>query len=179
MEKTYTYTARSAENPEQVVTFTFYDRHLLVDVGVPIEHMERALQARQAKEGVEDEEEKAAYHVQPWLKPMAISAIERTTHPFNVSDVYADVDEERLSVTAWVRAGGLRLAPVTFNMAHVDNLDAARAFVKQLEARRADSGYPGRFPGLLDYWATWAVGALSTVVLLGAWLRKRYKDAAA
>jgi hypothetical protein len=174
MEKTYTYTARSADNPEQVVTFTFYNHHLLVDVGVPIEHVERALQARQARE-----DEEVEYQIQPWLKPMAISAIERGTHPFNVSDVYADVDEERLSVTAWVRAGGLRLAPVTFNMSHVDNIDAAAAFVKQLEARKAGSGYPGRFPGLLDYWATWAVGVLSTVVLLGAWLRKRYKEASA
>jgi hypothetical protein len=173
MEKTYTYTARSADNPEQVVTFTFYNRHLLVDIGVPIEHVERALQARQGG----DQEEK--YHIQPWLKPMAISAIERSTHPFNVSDVYADVDEGRLSLTAWVRAGGLRLAPVTFNMAHVDNADAAGAFVKQLEARKAEGHSPGRFPGLLDYWATWFVGALSTIVLLGAWLRKRYKEAAA
>jgi hypothetical protein len=174
MEKTYTYTARSADNPEQVVTFTFYNHHLLVDVGVLVEHVERALQARQA-----EEDEEVEYHIQPWLKPMAISAIERGTHPFNVADVYADVDEKRLLVTAWVRAGGLRLAPVTFNMAHVDNVDAAQAFVKQLEVRKADSGYPGRFPGLLDYWATWAVGAFSTVVLLGAWLRKRYKEASA
>jgi hypothetical protein len=175
MEKTYTYTARSADNAEQVVTFTFYNHNLLVDVGAPIEHVERALQARQAKEG----EEEAEYHVQPWLKPMAISAVERTTHPFNLSDVYADADGEKLSVTAWVRAGGLRLAPVTFKMARVDNIDAAQAFVKQLEARKADGGPSRRFPGPLDYWVTWAVGALSTVVVLGAWLRKRYKEASA
>jgi hypothetical protein len=174
MEKTYTYTARSADNPEQVVTFTFYDHHLIVDVGAPIEHVERALQARHA-----EEDEEVEYHIQPWLKPMAISAIERSTHPFNVSDVYADVDEQRLSVTAWVRAGGLRLAPVTFNMAHVDNPDAAQAFVKQLEARKAGGELAGRLPGPLDYWATWFVGAFSTVALLGAWLRKRYKEAAA
>jgi hypothetical protein len=172
MEKTYTYTARSADNPEQVVTFTFYDHHLLVDVGVPVEHVERALRARQA-----EEDEKVEYHIQSWLKPMAISAIERSTHPFNVSDVYVDVDEKRLSVTAWVRAGGLRLAPVTFNMAHVDNPDAAQAFVRQLEVRKAGIRRPGRFPSLLDYWITWFVGAFSTVVLLGAWLRKRYKEA--
>jgi hypothetical protein len=172
MEKTYTYTARSADNPEQVVTFTFYDHHLIVDVGAPIEHVERALRARQA-----EEDEQGEYHIQPWLKPMAISAIERSTHPFNVSDVYADVDEKQLSVTAWVRASGLRLAPVTFNMAHVDNPDAAEAFVKQLEVRKADDGGSGGLPGLLDYWATWFVGAFSTVALLGAWLRKRYKEA--
>ena len=174
MEKTYTYTARSADDPEQVVTFTFYNHRLLVDVGAPIEHLERALRARQA-----GEDEEVAYHIQPWLKPMAISAIERSTHPFSVSDVYADVDEKRLLVTAWVRAGGLRLAPVTFKMAHVDNPDAAQAFVKQLETRKADGGRAGWLPGPLDYWATWFVGALSTIVLLGAWLRKRYKEAAA
>ena len=96
-----------------------------------------------------------------------------------MSDIYADVDENRLAVTAWVRAGGLRLAPVTFNMAHVDNIDAAQAFVAQLEIRRANGKRSGRFPGLLDYWVTWLVGAFSTVALLGAWLRKRYKEAAA
>jgi hypothetical protein len=170
MESTYTYTARSAENPERVVTFTFYDHHMIVDVGAPIEHAERALQARQT----EDEEE---YEVQPWLKPMAVSAIERSTSPFDVSDVYADVDEGHLGVTAWVRAGGLRLAPVTFDMARVDNVDAAQAFVRQLEERKSDGQGSERLPGLLDYWATWFVGAFSTVALLGAWLRRRYKEA--
>jgi hypothetical protein len=119
------------------------------------------------------------YRIQPWLKPLAVSAIERSTQPFSVKDVYADVDEQQLTVTAWVRAGGLRLAPVTFRMAHVDNPDAAQAFVRQLEVRKTGSRRPGRFPGLLDYWATWFVGAFSTVVLLSAWLRKRYREAAA
>lgn len=174
MEQTYTYTARSAEDPEEVVTFTFYDHGLIVDVGAPIEHVERTLQARQAEDEGEEEE---GVQIQPWLKPMAVSALERGTRPFDVSDVYAGLEEGDLSLTAWVRAGGLRLAPVIFNIAHVDNIDAAQAFVEELEARKAEGQRAGRFPGLLDYWATWFVGALSSVVLLGAWLRKRYKEA--
>ena len=172
MENTYTYTARSADNPEQVVTFTFYDRNLLVDVGVPVEHVERALEARQA-------EGEAEYHVQPWLKPMAISAIERGTHPFDVADVYAGTDNGGLAVTAWVRAGGLRLAPVVFSMEHIDNAAAAEAFVDELERRKASVDRPSRFPGLLDYWASWFVGGFSIAAVLASWLHKRYREAKA
>ena len=133
MEKTYTYTARSADNPEQVVTFTFQDEHLFVDVGAPIEQVARGLEAQQA----EDENADVQAPIKPWLKPMAIAAVERSTHPFNVADVTADVDEERLLVMAWVRTAGLRLAPVIFKIPRVDNADAAQGFVKQLEARKA------------------------------------------
>jgi hypothetical protein len=170
MENTYTYTARSADNPERVVTFTFFDRNLVVDVGALIEHVERALQAGQA----EAEEE---YHVQTWVKPMAISAIERGTHPFDVADVYAGSDNGGLSVTAWVRAGGLRLAPVVFNMEHVDNPGAAEAFVEELEKRKASVDRPGRFPGVLDYWVSWFVGGFSVTAVLAAWLHRKYREA--
>jgi hypothetical protein len=171
MENTYTYTARSADNPEKVVTFTCYDHSLVVDVGVPIEQIERALQARQA-----GEEE---YRAQPWLKPMAISAIERGTRPFNVADVYAGADDGGLSVTAWVRAGGLRLAPVIFNMETVDNPQAAEAFVEELEKRRASVDRPSRFPGVLDYWVSWFVSGFSVVAVLATWLYRRYREAKA
>ena len=39
-------------------------------------------------------------------------------------------------VTAWPRIGELRLAPVNFNMGPVDNQDAAKAFVDELEQRQ-------------------------------------------
>jgi len=172
MENTYTYTARSADDPEKVVTFTLYDHHLIVDVGAPIEHVERALQARQA-----EEEEEEDYQVQPWLKPVAVSAIERSTRPFNAADVYADTDNGKLSVTAWVRAGRLRLAPVVFNVENVDNLDAAEAFVDELEKRKTSIDRPSPFPGVLDYWASWFAGGFSIAAILAAWLHKKYREA--
>jgi len=184
MENTYTYTARSADNPEKVVTFTFYDRHLMVDVGAPIEHVERALQVQQVEEADVDRASAdidrvsaEEYHVQPWLKPMAISVIQRGTHPFNAADVYAGIDNGGLSVTAWVRAGGLRLAPVVFNVEHVDNPDAAEAFVEELERRKASVDRPGSFPGVLDYWVSWLIGGFSVAAVLAAWLLKKYREA--
>jgi hypothetical protein len=172
MENTYTYTARSADDPKRVVTFTLYDHHLVVDVGVPIEHVERALQGR-------DAEEESEHNAQPWLKPVAVSAIERGLHPFNVADVYANADGGGLSVAVWVRAGGLRLAPVVFTMEQVDNLDAAQAFVEELDRRKASAARLGWLPGILDYWASWFLGFFSLVAVLAVWLRRKYRRVAA
>jgi hypothetical protein len=35
LENTYTYTARSADHPERVVTFTLYDHSMSVELGAP------------------------------------------------------------------------------------------------------------------------------------------------
>ena len=161
MQGTYTYTARSADIPEQVVTFTIADHTLMVDTGAPVEQMERTLQATQA-------EVEGRHRVQPWLKPKTVSAIERITHPFSVGDVYARAVDGGLAVTAWMRAGGLRLAPVTFNLERVDNPIAAQAFVAELGQRKAGLGRPGRFPGPLDYWAGWLAAGLSVAAFLAA-----------
>jgi len=40
MENTYTYTARSIEDPEQVVTFTLQDHRMSVGLGAPLEQIE-------------------------------------------------------------------------------------------------------------------------------------------
>jgi hypothetical protein len=175
MENTYTYTARSADNPDEVVTFTLHDHGMSVGVSAPLGNVDRALQAR----GSADTEEGPSDHIQPLLKPVAVSALERATHPFKVADVDASEEDGGLQVAAWVRAGGLRLAPVIFSMDHVDNADAARAFVKELDARKESVRRPGPFPGPLDYWATWFAAGLSMIVALAVWLRKRYTESAA
>ena len=169
MKNTYTYTARSARNPEQLVTFTLYDDSLMMDVGALMEHAERALEAQQ----VEGEK----YPVQPLLKPLAISVIERGMKPFSVADVYAHAENGGLLVTAWVRTSGLRLAPVIFTLRQVDNPDAAKAFVKELEKRKASVDRAGSLPGILDYWMTWFVGGFSVIGVLMAWLYKKYSEA--
>jgi hypothetical protein len=163
MASTYTYTARSADSPENVVTFTIADHSVMVDTGAPVEQVERTLEATQAKvEG--------RHRAQPWLKPMTVSAIERLTHPFSLGDVYATTHDGGLAVKAWVRAGGLRLAPVVFDVEHVDNPVAAQAFVDELRQRKASMDRPGRFPGFLDYWATWFAAGFSAAVFLGVWV---------
>ena len=180
-ENTYTYTARSADTPDQGITFTLSDDYLYIGTSVPVEHVERAVLASQAEEGEEGQAEggeEGGAQLRAVLKPLAVSAIERSTHPFSVGDVYAKVEKGNLRLTAWVRISGMRVAPVLFSLAHVDNPDAARLFVEELDRRRAAVAYPGRFPGILDYWASWIVGGFSAFLLLIFWLRGRYKDAA-
>lgn len=164
MENTYTYTARSANNPQQVVTFTLHGRSVIVDIGVPLEHVERTI----------DEGQESA--PQAWLKPAIVSAMERGTRPFNVADVSARVTDGGLCFAAWVRTGGLRLAPITFIMSKVDNLDAAEAFAEEVRRRKELVDRPGRFPGLMDYWASWVFGGVLMVGLVAIWMWTRKKE---
>ncbi|HPL26802.1 MAG TPA: hypothetical protein PLG21_01965 [Anaerolineae bacterium] len=75
---TYTYTARHADDPRVVVTFTLQGDSLLVDLGAPLEQIERTLQLREG-----------GARLQGWLKPVAVALLQRGTHPFSVADVYA------------------------------------------------------------------------------------------
>jgi len=170
MENTYTYIARSAEDPAQVVTFTLYDHNLSIGLGAPLEHLERAVQSATAD--VENEE-KRRFPVQPWLRPVAISLVERGTHPFDVSDVSAVAQDDWLSVRAWFRSGGLRLVPITLLRGRVDNPEAAQAFAQELDRRRASTAGLSRWLGVLDYWATWLVGGFLMVVLFQVWRRRK------
>lgn len=160
-ENTYTYTARSAVNPSKVVTFTLHDHRMSVELGAPLEHVERAL-------GIEEGETEAEQEarIQPWVKPMAVSVIERAARPFNIADVDVNAQDARLQVTSWIRTTGLRLVPVVFLMEQVDNPEAAHAFAKEVEERKASAAHPGLFRGPLDYWASWLLAGL----VMGAWL---------
>jgi hypothetical protein len=135
LENTYTYTARSADHPERVVTFTLYDHGMSVEVGAPLEHIARALQPEtgEIKAEVEAEHEALSH---AWLKPMAVSLRQQGTRPFNVADIDAKAEDEGLRVTAWVRTGGLRFAPITFFWERVDNPKGAGTFVEELRKRK-------------------------------------------
>lgn len=160
MEDTYTYIARSAEDPAQAVTFTLHDHSMSVGLGAPLEHVERALQP-------EDEA-----RLQPWLKPVAVSLLERGTRPFRVADVDARAEGNWLSVTGWVRAGGLRLLPIILIRGRVDNPEAALAFVEELNSRKASVEGAFKLLGLLDYWATWLTAGFFMLGLLRFWRRR-------
>ncbi len=172
-ENTYTYTARSAVNPSKVVTFTLHDHRMSVELGAPLEHVERALGI---EEGETETEQEA--RIQPWIKPAAVSMMERVARPFNISDVDANVDDDRLQVTSWVRTGGLRLAPVIFLMEQVDNPEAAHAFASEVEERKASARHPGRFRGPLDYWAGWFLVGFVVGVMLWIGLRREEPETA-
>jgi hypothetical protein len=169
MEDTYTYTARSALNPERVVTFTLYDHHMSVEVGAPLEQMERIIESR-----AEEEETAEAEPAQPWIKPVAAALVERGLRPFDVTDVDAEAENGGLEVRAWVRSGGLRVAPITFAMDAVDNPDATRAFVKELDHRKQSATAVSPMPGFLDYWAGWLL--ISSLLFLSAWMWRRKRE---
>jgi hypothetical protein len=182
MENTFTYTARSATAPEKVVTFTLYDSSMSVELGVPLEHLERVLagqeEAEAEKEGGSEtaghqprDQAPAAASAYHALKPVAVSLLERGAQPFHMADVSARAGDGALNVTAWVRAKGLRLAPIRFAWDRVDNPEGAKAFARQVRARREDASRPGRFAGIMDYWLSWL--ALGALVLTLFWPRKR------
>jgi hypothetical protein len=176
MENTFTYTARSTMEPERVVTFTLHDHHMSVELGGLMEHVERALRSEEVEAAEEAEIEEAQEEVEapeaaernPALaiaKPAAVSLLQMGTRPFHVRDVAADSDGEAFHVRTWVRAKGLRAAPVRLEWESVDNPSGAHAFVEELRRRKRATSYPGRFPGPMDYWISWFLVGLLALVL--------------
>jgi hypothetical protein len=158
--QTYTYTARSVENPDQVVTFTLYDGHMRVNL---TGYMDQASAVGHAEEKrIEIREQISAQ-----AKPIVMKVVEEMTEPVHVNDVQARLLDDRLRITLWQRLAGLRLAPVMFNMGQIDNEEAAEAFVNELEQRQEEESYVGKFFGPLDYWIGW----LGMIVVIGILLR--------
>ncbi|MDX1435587.1 MAG: hypothetical protein R3335_02170 [Anaerolineales bacterium] len=169
MENTYTYTARNVENPEQVVTLTLQNHHMSVGLGAPLEQIETALQQFDAN-GQTGQPDASL-----WLRPLAVSLLERGVGPFRIDNVSTSIKDDRLNVTAWYRAGGLALAPVTLIEGRVDNPPAAQAFVKELQKRKAQAGAPKGLLSLLDYWITWVIAGAVAIALFQIW-RRRYQS---
>lgn len=158
MKETYTYTARSADDPEQMATFTLHDHRLSVELGgALLEQVEQLFQP--------DRQEEREGRLPPWLKPAIVWLVQQTLRPFSVADVTANAKGDRLHLTAWIRAGGLRLVPITLVWKRVDNPEAAQAFVKELNKRKVSAAHPGKLPGPLDYWASWALISFLIIVL--------------
>jgi hypothetical protein len=163
--RTYTYTARNANDPAKVITFTLYDDHLRVNLTGVIEQAERVAEA-------EEKPSEIGRQLSTQAKPTIMKLAENVSGPTHVGDVNADLSNENLQMTFWQRVGGLRLAPVVFRMGQVDNVDAAEAFVEKLEDRKEASSPAGKFFGPLDYWAGWA-GLVMLIGILFRWPRKR------
>jgi hypothetical protein len=162
LDHTYTYTARNTESPEQVVTLTLHNHHMSVGLGAPLEQVNRLIET-------EDEAETNGAEAQMWLKPLAISLVERGVGPFRIEDVYPQVEEDWLKVKAWHRAGGLGLLPVTLVDGQVDNAEAAQAFVREVNRRKEEVSTAPSLLGVLDYWVTWLLAISLLFGLLKAW----------
>jgi hypothetical protein len=159
--KTYTYTARNAEDPDKVVTFTIDDERLrvnLTDLMEPAKPL--ASSASRPKQVI--------HQVKTKTKPVLIKARERIFAPVHISDVNASLTEDELLVRMWPRVAGLRLAPVRINMGQVDNEDAAEAFVDELGYRKETVPAARKLFGPLDYWFGWA----GLMLLVGLFVRR-------
>lgn len=160
MTDTYTFTARSADDSRHVATFTLFDHEMAVDPGEPLVDAGLLHDAGDSDSRnigfVYEPDGKLGLDLQSWLQPVASWLVQRTVQPFNIADVRAETaNKNGLDVRAWVRTGGRRLLPMSFNWKDVDNPEATRAFVDEIQRRQAEGGQIDRYPGPLDFWATW------------------------
>jgi len=163
---TYTYTARNTSDPTKVMTFTLYDHHMGVNL-TGILDQARVVVGTDAEEKPAEIKNQLSYQA----KPAAMKFVEYFSGPAHVSDVNAYLADENLKVTLWQRLGGLRLAPIQFDMGKIDNVESADAFVDELEQRKKSASYAGKFSGFLDYRVGWISLLLVGGIFL-SWLRR-------
>ena len=157
-ERTFTYTARSAVDPDKMAMFTLHNGSVSVDLGNTLVE-----QIGEAYQDTGDEESEKRFTT--WIKPAATGAIQKLIKPVPLADFDAEMSGEALQTTAWIRAGGLRLAPVMMTWQEVDNPDGAQAFVRELHDRKASIQDELTHPAPLDYWASWLLISLMTIAL--------------
>lgn len=159
--KTYTYTARNVDHPDKVVTFTLDDERMRVNLTDQLEQVETV-----AGSGFTPKE--LLHRVKSKAKPLYRKLRERITGPVHVSDVNANLKEDKFLVRMWPRVAGLRLAPIRINMGQIDNEDAAEAFVDELDYRKEITPAARKLFGPLDYWIGWA----GLMLLVGLFIRR-------
>lgn len=152
MKETLTFTARGIDDPRQVTTLTLHDHLLSVGSGPPIEQFDRA--------SIERVGDFRLLRGRLWLRPLALSLLQRESGAFPVSDVLARLDEDYLAVKLWLRAGGLRVVPVTLVDGRIDNPQAATAFVAKLTERQGEADTQFDLLRPFDYWITWILAGL-------------------
>jgi hypothetical protein len=171
-ENTFTFTARSIDNPDKVATFTLQNGHVSVELGSAM--MEQVERVFDAFDGTESS------RLISWLEPAAAGALRKVEQPIPLADFEADIHGERMQATAWLRAGGLRLAPIMATWKQVDNPAGAQAFVNELHDRREMIAESDRRPALFDYWISWVAAGLMSITLPLIWWRLwlRHRQAA-
>jgi hypothetical protein len=162
--ETYTYTARNVDDPDRVITFTLYGNYLRVNLTGLLDKLGKISES-------EERGEEVRRQLKTQLPPASMKLIEQFSGPIHVRDVDVRLRDDRLTVSAWQRLGGLRLAPVVFGLGEVDNPEGARAFVDEVEERRESSPTVSRFVGPLDYWAGWAL-LVGVIAILLRWPRR-------
>jgi hypothetical protein len=156
-ENTFTYTARSADNPDKMAMFTLHNGSVSIQLGnALLEQVEEAYESFR----VGDDRT-----LSTWIKPLATGSLQQLLEPIPLKDFDAELKDDTLQTTAWLRAGGLRLAPVMMNWKQVDNPAGAEAFMEALDARKQETSAKRRLPNPFDYWAGWVVAGIVSLVL--------------
>ena len=96
--------------------------------------------------------------------PRESGALQKLVKPIPLGDFNAEMKGDALQATAWIRTGGLRLAPVMMTWDDVDNPEGAKAFVDELDSRKQSIDKDESLLAPLDYWASWV--AIGFVALL-------------
>jgi hypothetical protein len=156
-EKTMTFTARDAYAPDKIATFTLQNGSVAIDFGEKLRQ-----QVEQALDKISNEQ---AGVLASAAKPVVSASLQKLLQPFPLEDFAASFDGDSLKTRAWVRAGGLRLAPVVLNWQQVDNPAAAAAFVDALEQRQTETGGFSRLLSPLDYWLIWVLVGVTAVII--------------
>lgn len=150
MAKTYAYTARSADDPTQVITITLYNHTLFIEPSTP-ERIEQGPWSIAPKASPEANDLSAA-----WLKAVALLKESNSTH-FALMDVETSVVKDSLRLVVWGHSNKRHWLPITMIMEHVDNPDAARAFVKELNRRKMSARRRERLFGFVGTRVTWFI----------------------
>lgn len=170
-ENTMTFTARSREKPEKMATFTLQNGNVTLQLGDAL-----LASVEQVFDTLSDDE---AVSLRSWLKPITTGSMEHLAEPIPVQDFDANLEEDSFQTVAWLRAGGLRLAPVMLNWQHVDNPDGAKAFVEELQERQQKANKLQKLPSIFDYWITWVIATILLVVMPVVFIRRRQRPAEA
>lgn len=165
MTKTYTFTARDGLNPERTLTLTLYPEFVRINLTGLWDQLGMVASA-------EDKPEEVKAQIQNQMQPASLKLLETISGPIHIKDFDATLEEDRFKISIWQRMKGLRLAPISLVIDPVDNTDAAEAFIEKLAERKEEASRAARFPGLLDYWATW-LGVFFGFVALILWPQKR------
>lgn len=150
MAKTYTYTARSADDPAQVITITLYNHTLSIGPGTP-EQIPPKLWSTAPKAEPEADDLSAA-----WLKAVALLK-ESNCGRFALPDVETNIVKDSLRLVIWSHSNKRHWLPIMIVMEHVDNPDAARAFVKELNRRKMSARRRERLFGFVGTRLTWFI----------------------
>jgi hypothetical protein len=165
MAKTYTYTARSADDPARAVTFTLQDHQLKAELVLSSEKVERSLKAagQEAAARQPDETDK-------WIAAVAEPLKERDNEPFALGDVDASAEGEELRVTAWNYTHDRRLQPIVIAMERVDNPQAASAFAREINRRKLSATRRARFMRAVGLRLVWYLAGFVSASCLIVWV---------